>query len=387
MDIKNKRLISVDIARGIVMIIMACDHVSFFWNSGRVAEEGLRGHIPHYLNIFQMLTRIISHFTPTSFIWLAGFMVALSAFRKSRDNLSETSISKYLTLRGLLIIFLQISVVNFGFMAISFLSLNLRSIFFMDVLWTIGMGLIILAWLRLLGKKILLVILFLNFMVFPLFYEELLLFSSKNDFLLSLGIISFAPIASGKAHINCLYPIIPWLGVMLFGYLSGSWFKDITGAIDGEKIFKKCINWGLGLLSVFFFLRFFNGYGNWIKWDKLTFQDFFTISKYPPSLVYLLFTLGLMFLVFAIALKIEKSGYSGRQPVKMIIAFGRVPLFFYCVHLLLYGAIPVLLGICQKGGLIKVYLIWFVGLLILYKPCIWYYNYKKSHRDSFFRYI
>jgi uncharacterized membrane protein len=384
------RIGHLDFARGVTMAFMALDHTSYFWNKYRVADEGLRGNFPHYADLPQLLTRVVTHFAPTTFIWLAGFMVALSATKRLRRGDSQSTVSWHFTLRGLILILLHLTIVNLGFELEGFLKLNWKEIFLLQVLWTIGMNMILLAWLRRLGVFVLAALALLNFFAFPLFYRPLLQFADPNPIISALGIATFAPTKASDAPIICLYPLIPWMGVMLLGYLWGlgyvKWVKD-RSIITPRLVGKAYLALGLGFSLSFLILRYGNGYGNQLHWRQLTFSQFVTLSKYPPDLAYLFLTLGTMFILFAISGQVKKRMGEKNLPVKMFLAFGRVPLFFYCLHPLLYGSFPILLGIQRQFGLPVVYLVWSVGLVLLYKPCLWFFEYKSNHPRSWVRYI
>jgi len=168
---------------------------------------------------------------------------------------------------------------------------------------------------------------------------------------------------------------------MFFGYLSGKWFIEQNKKNAQSNLTKTCFTLGTVLFSLFLLFRFFNRYGNWINWSKLTFQQFLTISKYPPSLVFLLFTFALMFWLIGGARSAEKARHASKF-LKIIKVYGRVPLFFYCVHLFVYGTIPFLFAVQGEVGLGMTYFIWLIGLIFLYKPCQWFFGYKKGHPES-----
>jgi uncharacterized membrane protein len=389
-SIEKGRIGHLDFARGVTMVFMALDHTSYFWNKYRVADEGLRGNFPHYADLPQLLTRVATHFAPTTFIWLAGLMVALSATKRLRRGDSQSAVSWHFTIRGLILILLHLTIVNLGFELEGLLKLNWKEIFLLQVLWTIGMNMIILAWVRRLGVFVLAVLALLNFFAFPLFYQPLLQFTHPNPFLYALGIATFAPSKVSDAPIVCLYPLIPWMGVMILGYLWGlgyvKWVKD-RQAIAPRLMGKIYLALGIGFSLMFLMSRYGNGYGNQIHWQQLTFSQFVTLSKYPPDLAYLFLTLGIMFILLAVSLKIKKRMREKTFLVDLLVTFGRVPLFFYCLHPLLYGSLAIFLGIQRQFGLPVVYLVWIIGLGILYKPCQWFFEYKSTHSQSLVRYI
>ena len=382
-----KRYEYLDFSRGIIMALMALDHSSFFWNCCRFTDEGLRGNFTQYANIAQLITRVITHFAPTTFIWLSGFMVATSALKRLNRRDTENTVSWHFTLRGIILIVLHLTILNLGFEIAGYLNGNLKEIFLLQVLWTIGINMIILAWLRRLGITFLTIVTLLIFFIFPFFSSQLSLFTNSNPVLYALGIVTFAPTLNPDAPLFCIYPIIPWNGVMIFGYLCGIVFHRYSQMLSNERLVRIYALTGISLFIVFLILRYANGYGNYLVWKELTFQQFVTISKYPPSLVYLFFTFGQMFILFAVSLKLELCGMYQKFPFQAIMVYGRVPLFFYCTHILFYGPFPVLFGIQNQYNLSTVYLVWILGMALMYKPCKWYFQYKMTHPQSLARYI
>lgn len=385
--VAGSRLEYLDLARGGVMILMALDHVSYFWNASRMADEGLRGNFTAYVDVPQLLNRVMTHFAPTTFIWMAGFMVAISATRRLQAGVSEDAIARHFTIRGLLIIVLHLTIVNLGFEMEGFLKGDWREIFYLQVLWTIGINLIALAWLRRLGSPVLVVVTLLNLFAFPFFYEPLLQFTHPNPGFYALGVVTFAPSLAYDSPVYCIYPVIPWMGVMTFGYLAGQWFLRQGHVLSSEALTKLLLWLGTGMLLAFLLLRFLNGYGNQIPWRTLSFQEFLTLSKYPPSLAYLLFTFPQMLMLIALSLNVESSWLHRMSITKAVKTLGRTPLFFYCIHPLFFGFIPVLAGIQHQFSLVVVYVVWLAGLPILYKACEWYLRFKLDHPRSLLKYV
>mgnify|MGYP000518804061 CR=1 FL=1 len=177
---KKKRLAFVDFLRGTAIILMALDHASLFWNKRRVADEGLAGFFPHYEGLGQMVTRVITHITPTVFIFIAGFMVFLSSNRRQQYKATQNNISLHLVRRGILLFFIQFTFVNFAFMTKTYMQGNLKAVFFLDVLWAIGCNIIILAFLRRMHVSVLFAGAFLSIFVLPLLNENTFLTRSNN---------------------------------------------------------------------------------------------------------------------------------------------------------------------------------------------------------------
>ena len=196
------------------------------------------------------------------------------------------------------------------------------------------------------------------------------------------------------------YPILPWAGVMLLGYCFGSLYTNSVEAAERKKIL---IRLGLAAIAVFVVLRFINIYGDPAKWEPqsnvfYTFLSFINVTKYPPSLFYVLITLGPAFIFLAWAEKITG------QIARYIVALGRVPMFFYITHIYVIHLLALAAALATgfslsdmtfttwitdspnlKGygfGLGVVYLIWGVVVLGLYPACLWYERYKAAHKEK-----
>ncbi len=370
---------AVDSARGVVMVVMALDHASYFWNGGRSANEGLGGYVPRYNGLLQMLTRLSAHFTPTTFMWLAGFALALSVSRRERRGETARRIDGHLLARVLVLLLLQFTVVNFAFMPAPVLHLRWKAIFFLDVLFAIGAGIALVALLRRLGSVVLIAVVLLSFLLPPFFYRFLSSSGHGSGLLRAFAIAIWDPGTASDAPIACIYPVIPWFGVVLFGYLAGRWF--LGGARKKPSaLAKPCFHAGVGFSLIFLLVRACNGYGNRIIWESFTLQGFLTLSKYPPSLAFLVFTFSLMFLLLSLCLWAGRGQGRLRTLTSPLQVFGRAPLFFYCLHLPVYGLIPCFFTGTGRFGLGTTYAVWLLGLLLLYHPCRWYFRHRSTLR-------
>jgi uncharacterized membrane protein len=194
-----------------------------------------------------------------------------------------------------------------------------------------------------------------------------------------------APLITGgrimdKAFV--LYPLLPWLAFMILGWVCGRYLLStkITLPIG---LFVKA---GLGSLIVFLVVRGINGYGNMaLLRDNLAVVQWLHTSKYPPSISFSAYAMGIMFLLLALL----GAWYQKRpgSPGNPLLAFGRTPLFFYVIHVHLLTASAHLLGMYKTGGLIETFVAALLVMVILYPLCRWYGNLKKSYPGSFLRYI
>lgn len=388
-----KRIFSIDFVRGLVMIIMALDHIRDMMhiNSITQAPTDLATTTP-----FLFFTRWITYLCAPIFVFLAGTSAYISL--RNKDNIKQSK--RFLVTRGLWLILLEFTVVNFGL----FFDIGFHTLIF-EVIATIGFGFIILSFLlRLKSKNIAftgIAIIFLhNFLsLIPLNDGS----SIKTFYSLLFSLTAF-PVAPHTTFVMA-YPPIPWLGIMLIGYASGKLFE--LPIAKRNSLFLKI---GISALLLFIILRFINVYGDPSLWSVqksavFTFLSFMNITKYPPSLLFCLVTLGIMFIIFAFSEK-GKGWF-----MKVTSVYGKVPFFYFLVHFyLIHLALLALLflqgfhwhqldfvsgtfgrpkGVQSGIALWAVYLIWISVLIVLYKPCLWYSRYKAANKNKYWwlRYI
>ena len=378
-----KRVTTIDVTRGLVMVIMALDHVRDLLHTPALTQNpaDLATTTPE---IF--LTRWIT------FVFLSGTSAYLS-LRKRND----VSARRFLLKRGVVLLLLELTIVNFAFwFDIHFHSLMLQ------VIYAIGGGLIILSLLAKLPVKwvgiIGLIIVFGHniLQIVPPFTDPAaklvwaLLF--RTEFFLVSP--SFALLAG--------YPLIPWLGIMLVGYACGQLMERPM-----EQRKPLLLRIGLGSLALFILLRFLNIYGDPAPWsqqkdDLFTFLSFINVSKYPPSLLYDLLLLGLMFLILSAA-----DG-ANNAFTRWLTVYGKVPMFYYILHWYLVHLSMIGMSLIQGYSLSDipsgplnfgrpagagislglVYVVWIGLVLLLYPLCKWYGRYKANHPEiGWLRYV
>lgn len=386
-----KRLCSIDFTRGVVMIIMALDHVRDMIHVDSIAQSPTNLATTTPVLFF---TRWITYLCAPTFVFLAGTSAYLSF--KRTDNFSKSR--SFLLKRGLYLVALEFIVVNFGL----FFDLGFHTLIF-EVIAAIGFGFITIALLLRLSPNILgisgLIILFCHNLFPSVPFSEN---STIKVILTPLFTPGAFSVFANKVFIMA-YPPIPWLGLMLAGFASGKFF-----ALPDTKRKKLFINIGLVALLLFVLLRFINNYGETVPWSQqkngvLTFLSFMNVSKYPPSLLFCLITLGVMFLILAF------SGGVKKTIVAIVSVYGKVPLFYFLVHFFLIHFILLAILFLQgfQGSqldfasgtfgrpkelssglpLWAVYLIWMGVVVILYKPCRWYGNYKANHKEWWLKYL
>jgi uncharacterized membrane protein len=387
-----KRIQVIDYMRGFVMIIMALDHVRDLMHTTSLTND------PTDLNTTTaglFLTRWITHLCAPTFVFLSGTSAYL-AFQQSQKNISETR--AFLLSRGLWLILLEFTVVNFAL----WFDIQFR-LLIMEVICAIGFGMIVLSFLLKLSPRSISVIGILiiagHNLLDGLSFQD----NPTLNFLFSLFFrTNFFPVSQNFSFLVG-YPLIPWLGILLVGFYCGTLFERPVE--ERKKLFLKI---GGAALILFCIVRFLNIYGNptpWItqKTFLFTFLSFINITKYPPSLIFVLATLGVTFLILSIL-----DGVENRM-TRVLSVYGKVPLFYFIIHLymihlmmfamvfaqgfgiddLQFGALK--FGRPQEGtgvDLPLIYLIWFVVVLLLYPLCKWYGNYKYVNRENkFLRYL
>jgi uncharacterized membrane protein len=388
---RTYRVDSIDLLRGLVMIIMALDHTreNFY-------AEGLSGDPLNLQSTTPLLffTRWITHFCAPVFVFLSGASIYLQSQRKSRKELSS-----FLLKRGLWLIFVDLVLmslaltfdVSFGFLVL-------------QVIWAIGISMVLLSLLIRLPYVALLALGIIIVGGHNLLdsYD-----APRRGSLHPLYMLVHVPgiVPLGKDHVLAiLYPFLPWTGVMLLGYCFGRLYRQ-----EAQKRTKKILALGLGDVIVFILLRYTNAYGDPLHWSPqksgfYTALSFINTQKYPPSLLFICMTLGpaLIFLALFDSVK-------GRL-TRFITVYGRVPFFYYILHFyaLHLGTAVLFLarGHSFKEGvegtpnfpfhflvpgegvnLFATYCIWIGLVLLLYPLCKWFARYKQTHRQWWLSYL
>jgi uncharacterized membrane protein len=383
---KRVRIESIDIVRGVIMIIMALDHVrDFFGNSGFNPTDPATTTIPLFF------TRWITHFCAPVFFLLTGTGAYLSLAKKSKRELS-----RFLFTRGLWLIFLELTVTRCLGWQFNF-DYHLTMLM---VLWALGWAMIVLSVLVYLPARAVAafgVVMIATHNLFDSVDSSNPLWSilhSPNIILNHPGRVIFVP-----------YALIPWVGVTAAGYGLGQIYRWPS---ERRKAF--LLPLGLGLTAAFVILRGINLYGDPLRWSMqrsaaFTVLSFLNTTKYPPSLLYLLMTLGPA-LLFLWAVDAGTPRW-----VRPALIVGKVPMFYYLLHIPLIHLLA--LAVCyvrygqvhwmfESPGLAEfpitkppgwgyslpvVYLVWILVVLILYPLCRWFAGLKQRRSDNWLSYF
>ena len=374
----------MDLVRGVIMVVMALDHVRDFFSNVRFDPLDFK-----QTNTVLFLTRWITHYCAPNFIFLAG----TGAFLGMTRGKSKSALSRLLWTRGLWLIFLDMTAVRFGW------AFNFDFHFnFMMILWPIGFSMIVLSALVKLPAQGVgffgVAIISLHNLFDRVQPEAFGNWAWLWRLLHAGGTIRLSESVSFVAF----YALIPWLGVMLAGYGFGGLLL-----LERERRRKLLLRLGLGLCAVFVLLRGVNYYGDMKPWTHqtnaiFTFLSFLDCTKYPPSLLYDLMTIGPGIAVIALA---DRS--LGRV-AQFFITFGRVPMFYYLLHAPLIHLLAVLVALPNYQAAIGsflgteprigygfdlwvVYLLWVLVLLLLYPACRWFADLKRRRKDAWLSYF
>ncbi|HTE33983.1 MAG TPA: heparan-alpha-glucosaminide N-acetyltransferase domain-containing protein [Chryseolinea sp.] len=389
-SLTKNRIDSIDILRGIVMVIMALDHVRDYFHIAANTSDPLGLATT---TTFLFFTRWITHFCAPIFIFLSGISIYLQSLRKTKKELSS-----FLITRGLWLILAEVIIVSFGW------SFNpIYRFMFLQVIWAIGISMVILGLLIYLPFNAI----FVLGLVIVLGHNLLDIPESAPGFkagfwwdLFHHGSFVQYPYAQNHS-LFLVYPFLPWLGLMMIGYCTGIFFAP---EFQPERRRQVLTRIGVGLILFFIVLRLINVYGDPVPWTSqktnwLTFLSFLKINKYPPSLLFMCLTVGTAFLLLPVLEKFQ-NGFTN-----VMRTYGRVAFFYYVGHIYL---VHVLTAICFFGrghsfedvgnigqqypfyfvavgegySLPLVYLVWIVVIVLLYPLCKWYDRYKTTHREK-----
>ena len=384
------RVASVDLIRGAVMILMAIDHVRVY--AGVPAGGPTAG-------VF--FTRWITRFCAPAFIFFAG----TSAFFYGRKH---TDLSRFLLTRGLWLVLLELTVLRVAWT----FNFDFREYEMAGVIWVIGWCMILMALIvklpvRIVGAMGVLIIVGHNLLDPRI---DAIVESLSNDVRSALWKILYVgfwagPISGGENGPNLivLYSIVPWIGVMAAGYAFGAILKMEPARRD-----RICMTIGLGAIAIFLVLRGLNLYGDPRPWSSTeeipALFAFLNTTKYPASLSFLLMTLGPTIALIPV-LERTRGGFA-----QWISVFGRVPFFFYVLHIPLIHALALVVSLLRTGhvdpwlfmnhpmgvppapeeyrwSLALLYLVWAVVIVILFFACRWFARVKATRSERWLRYV
>jgi uncharacterized membrane protein len=388
---RSYRVESVDVLRGLLIVLMALDHARDYFSSAAIDPTD-----PVHSWPALFITRWVTHLCAPGFILLAGASVYLQRQRKGAATLTRA-----LILRGLWLILLEITIVSFGW-SFGF------GVPILQVIWVIGICMIALAglqWLPTLAVGLFGAIVILGHnLLDPIHASALGRWSDAWYVLHERGWLTF------NAHHIALYgyPVIPWIGVMALGYCFGA---VVIQAPERRQRISALL--GTAIFGAFVLLRLTHSYGDpgrgfeHLDTPAHTMMSIFSVQKYPPSLHYLLATLGIVLLLFSI---IDHTVEHARAPRLRAFfdVYGRVPFFFYILHIFLIHALALIVAAATIPmwrfwitpdvvftshltgwgySLPIVYLVCISVVLVLYPACAWFSRLKDRRRDWWLSYL
>jgi uncharacterized membrane protein len=391
------RVESVDVLRGLVMVIMALDHTrEFFSNYGGNPTDAATA--PGLI----FFTRWITHLCAPTFVFLAGTSIYLQSLRKPRAQLS-----RFLVTRGVWLMVLELVVVS------SMLTFHPSPHFFMlQVIWVTGLSMILMA-----------ALIYLPLWAVASFGAALVLVHNAFDWVNPATMSPVAatiwrllhvpgvlvPPASGNLWLN-LYPLIPWPGIMALGFAFGTFLQ-----LPESRRQRVMLSLGLASVAVFAALRWINRYGDPLHWKHQstagrTFMSFMDVQKYPPSLLFTLVTLGVSLCLMA-GFEVWQARGNFKALRSVLSIYGRVPFFYYLLHFTTIHLAALLttaalgldwrwwISLPPSGGIFAghppgygfslpiVYLVWLAIVTLCYFPCRWFAGVKQGNKSPWLSYL
>ncbi|RQO38773.1 hypothetical protein DBR37_00345 [Herminiimonas sp. KBW02] len=375
----RQRLQSIDALRGLVMVIMLIDHIRENWYLYMNVTDPVN---PMTVEPALFYMRIVTNLCAPIFVGLTG----LSAYLYGTSH-TKAETASYLLKRGLLLMMIEVTLITLAW------TVKLPVTIWLQVIWAIGVCMIALAGLIYLPKKLLLV-LGLALVGGHNLLDGIQLMPDQPGFTIwallhqrDLIALPFGAVARTS------YPVLPWIGVIVIGYVLGGWFDRDK---DSEQRVHRLLVLGAGMLLAFVVLRAMNFYGDkpWSAEDSVlhTAMSFIALTKYPPSFLFLLQTLGIGVILLALF-----ERWNGQRWLSMLAVFGGAPMFFYILHMyvlrVLYHIAFLIWGATHgvSFGLENFNWIWLwyaLLLPLLYVPTAWYSRLKVRRRDiSWLRYF
>lgn len=378
--LKKSRIASIDVMRGLVIVLMLVDHVrETLYLHHQVSDPMDVADTPPDL----FFTRMTAHLCAPVFVFLTG----LGAWLYAHPSSGERSPRGFLFKRGLFLVCLELTFVN-----LSWTGEIPPTTLWLQVIWAIGLSMITLSLLCNLPRAVIaaigFAIVFGHNLLTPISFEPgtpaYVIWSilHERNFL----------VADGPLKIKVTYPVLPWIGVILLGYVAGPIYARAVQSATRTRIL---IGLGVSSLLLLLVLRGFNIYGETLPWTQgesalLTVMSWMNFTKYPPSLDFLLLTLGLAFLLLAVFENVSNWF------TRVLVTYGEAPMFFYLVHLytlmLLHRLTVAVVGPNQgvRWGVEDFYWVWIASVALsiaLYLPTRTFARFKHSTRIAWVRYF
>jgi uncharacterized membrane protein len=376
----SKRLAALDVVRGLIIALMALDHASMF-----IAEQHFGEFwgvpLPDYGDGLSLLTRVVSHLCAPGFFLLMGAgMLLFSEARRAR-GWTDARIAKHFMQRGAILVVLEFVLVNPAWILGSLEAILRGDELAMGavpggggipyltsgVLAALGASMLVSGPLMRLGARRLAVLALLLLLACSLLLPD------ASDATYQYPVLARVLLVAGQTGpVMVIYPLMPWLAICLLG-------ASLGGALraDARRTLRALLPIGGVCLLLFLGVRVIGGFGTYHAMPSGDWMGLLSVTKYPPSLAYLLLTLGMNALLLFAAARFMADG---SRVGAVLQVFGKTPLFFYITHLYVYALLG--LAIPGKTPLVAMYAVWLLGLALLYPACQRYAVFKSSKGDT-----
>lgn len=377
----SRRIASIDLVRGIVMVLMVLDHARDFFVDTSVRATDLE---QTYGALF--FTRWVTHFCAPAFVMLAGTSIFLLSRRRS-----PAERTRFLVSRGLFLVVLELTIVKLGWAPEPFYYFLI-----LQVIWAIGWSMVLMAAFAYLPARVVAGAGALALVLSPLWENAGDNVSGVAGIALTL-LTGHGHYEPAEGHLVIVgYAVLPWLAVMMVGFGVGE-----LATLPRERFAKLTSALGVTLTLAFIAVRSINLYGDPEPWTtQRAVLSFLNTTKYPPSLLFLLMTLGPVFVALSLLSKVDET----KAPWRWLLVFGRVPLFFYVAHLWLLRLTSIVCALILFGvdalmpppeghagnpswPLFAGYVAWGLAVLTLYRPSRWYADLKRRRDDWWLSYL
>ena len=374
-NLKTSRLFSIDALRGFIIVFMALDHANAFIAHKHSTGEHWGGKFPQYDSALPFLTRFVTHFSAPGFFLLMGIGIYLFAHSRLEKGWSRWEIRRHFWVRGAMLMALQILIVNRAWELDPTWVLDI----YIGVLFALGGTMIVASFFLWWKPRDLIIFALVLFIGLEYLHPAPELFGQLRFDNLDGNLNLLLMYSSGTLELWSNYPILPWLELVIFGVLFGTWLVK-----DQKKTFDRALKLGAAFLAAFVVIRGLDGFGNIRPRVGNTWMDFLNPVKYPPAMTFTLMTTGVNLILLNL---FSRAGEKAQNSFQPLIVFGQSPLFFYVLHLFLYAGLG--LWLTPNGTSIPaMYPYWILGLVILYPLCLWYGKFKRRQlANSILRFL
>lgn len=364
---QSRRIASIDWMRGFVMILMIIDHASMAYNVNHLSNDSAATYVAgSTLPELEFFTRWISHLCAPVFVFLAGTALAISIERKLTKGFDSTKIDRDILMRGVFIALLDPTIISVfsGRMTI-------------QVLYAIGVAMMCMVIFRRMSTAVLITIalgwIAFGEMLTAVFWPPL---QNMESVVAALLVSTYS-----APDLVIKYPLLPWLSMMILGWVFGRYVLSFNNGTARIGPIALLLTLGMASLLAFAFIRYFNDYGNMFLYrEDNSWQQWLHVSKYPPSASYTFLELGIMSVLLAGMIWLERI--IGVRQKGVLLVFGQTAMIFYLVHRLFLEGTATYGDLRHFGDMNTAYLTSLIMLILLYPFCLWYRGFKAKHAQS-----